>query len=61
MRCGAFGVPTLLVQHVALGPGEHLFFGSDRLEQLARLSGLPWVGPQPQLQQVVQGRLPAKL
>ena len=37
---GAFGAPTICV-------GAKLWFGSDRLEQMAFDLRLPWLGPDP--------------
>jgi len=48
---GVFESPTMLVSGLPGGDGgdggEHLFFGSDRFEQLAFLAGKPWYGPNP--------------
>jgi len=43
---GAYGSPTLMVRK-APGQSEMIFFGSDRFEQLAFATGLPWSGPDP--------------
>ncbi|HEY1098984.1 MAG TPA: DsbA family protein [Myxococcota bacterium] len=42
---GAFGFPAMFVDDGA--GSDALFFGSDRLSQLAYVHGLPWVGPVP--------------
>ena len=51
---GAFGSPTAFV-YVAEAPGraesEGMFFGSDRMEQLAHHLSLPYGGAQPQRKQ----------
>jgi len=47
LAAGAFGAPTLIVDSERLPPGERLFFGSDRFEQMAALLGLRWEGPCP--------------
>lgn len=43
---GSYGAPTIIVSG-APGRDEMIFFGSDRFEQLAFVSGLPWYGPDP--------------
>lgn len=43
---GAFGSPTAFVQE-ADAPSEAMFFGSDRMEQLAHHLGLPYHGARP--------------
>ena len=43
---GAFGSPTAFV-HEARGAPEAMFFGSDRMEQLAHHLGLPYHGARP--------------
>lgn len=37
---GAYGAPFIVVD-------DQVYFGSDRLEQLAFTHGLPWRGPNP--------------
>jgi len=44
---GAYGSPTLLVTTDGNHQSEMIFFGSDRFEQLAFATGLPWSGPNP--------------
>jgi len=46
VRRGAIGAPFLAVTGVP-GREEMVFFGSDRFEQLAFVTGLPWLGPDP--------------
>ena len=46
---GAFGSPTLFVPAEEEGGREQLFFGSDRMEQLAFTLKLPYEGPKPRL------------
>lgn len=40
---GAFGAPTLIVKQAG-SDKEHVFFGSDRFEMIAKLLGLPYPG-----------------
>lgn len=42
----AFGSPVFLFDSPS-SPDKHLFFGSDRFEQIAHLFNLPWYGPNP--------------
>ena len=40
IKLGAFGAPFIVVD-------DQIYFGSDRLEQMAFTHNLPWVGPDP--------------
>ena len=47
---GAYGAPFIVLRRRQQREGEdeeHVFFGSDRFEQLAFVAGLPWLGPDP--------------
>jgi len=44
IRAGAYGVPTMLITAKQFKKPE-LFFGSDRFEQIAFLTGNKWLGP----------------
>ena len=54
---GAYGAPFIVLRRQGGGQEEeeHVFFGSDRFEQLAFVAGLPWLGPDPKRPSV--GRL----
>lgn len=46
LELNAFGSPVFLFDSPS-SPDKHIFFGSDRFEQIANIFNLPWYGPNP--------------